>query len=308
MLTQQTSIASTSSSQSEPSQTINQPDRTFTKFLELPTEIQLQIWKEAVPDPRSILGVIHIILDFDLGKPRAILPSVRDYKHAYRIKFHFDDTTEDDSDPQYAYRHAEYLYSNTAMTTSRAPVFALLGTCQMARSETLKSYRLAIGSGILEENEPWWSPEEDMVIFTGTELEISLLPHLLFFRRAEPPPVFDSLQHVAIPAIRGLAKHLLTDFPSSRVWNMEDGWSFNFPALRSFTMLVDPASILNRKTGKVLLHEPEDKAVDVLMSYRSQDFIGHLTAFFAEDLDDGEEAPLVEVYVAGWKGKRSRRH
>ncbi|PVH75843.1 hypothetical protein DL98DRAFT_518434 [Cadophora sp. DSE1049] len=293
------------SASTESSHTLDLPTKTFTQFPFLPREIQLQIWQHAVPDPRSILGVVRIILDFDLGKPRAILPSIREFKGSYKIMHYpFTDEGEDLDLEFYEPEEAEiWRPGNTAMAISRRRVFDLLHTCPMARVTMLERYRLAVGSQIEEENKPWWVPEEDMVLFIGSDhKERATCLHWLFRTRNKPLPVFETLEHVAVKCDRGLGlyNYLVPPFPDYAV-HLEDDSLDNFPALQSFTLFMDPASILERQSGRVLLYEPKENRVDTFRGLTPAEIERSVTQGFEEVLPDDMEVPLVEVFVAGWK-------
>ncbi|KAH6701380.1 hypothetical protein BKA61DRAFT_582456 [Leptodontidium sp. MPI-SDFR-AT-0119] len=289
---------------SEPSHTIDTPTRTFFNFPELPMEIQLQIWQHAVPEIGSVLGVIRIILDFDLSKPRAILPSIREFKESYRsINYPGYDPDEDseeiyDNDDDNCSGTEEFAIwrsSNTTVAASRRPVFALLHTCRTARLATLERYRLAIGSGVEGENKPWWVPKEDMVIFASSGYRERLTwVHWLFRSRDEPLPVFESLEHLALANERNMDDYLI---PATLYGEL----LLNFPALESFTLLLDPVFVLDRQAGRVLLHEPEQTSVVAFGGFRPAEIEKRVTSAFEEEIPEDREVPLVEVFVAGWK-------
>lgn len=287
------------------SHTLNLPAKTFTKFPLLPREIQLQIWQHAVPDPRSILGVVHMILNFDLGKPRAILPSISEFKQSYKM-MHYPSMDEDE-DLDIEFYEAEdadiWRPGNIAMKISRREIFALLHTCRLARVTTLERYRLAIGSEIEEENKPWWVPEEDMVLILGSDYKMrSTFLHWLFLPRDEPLPVFETLEHMALKCDHGLGfyGYLVPPFFDD-VAHLEDDALDNFPALQSFTLFVDPGTVLERQSGRVVLYEPIQNSVDAFQGLTPAEIERNVTRGFKEILPEDMEVPLVEVFVAGWK-------
>ncbi|KAG4422218.1 hypothetical protein IFR04_004598 [Cadophora malorum] len=259
--------------------------------------------RHAVPDPRSILGVVRLILDFDLGKPRAVLPSIREYKESYKIMHYPFFSEDEDLDDEFyeTEEAATWRPSDKSMATSRRKVFDLLHTCRMARIAMLETYRLAVGSEIEEENKPWWVPEEDMVLFIGSDhRERATVLHWLFRSRKESLPVFGSLQHIAVKCEHSLTNYLVTPFMDD-VPHLEEESLDNFPALQSFTMFVDPASVLDRQSGKVLLHEPEQNPVHTFRGYKPDGIASSVAVGFEEVLPEDMELPLVEVFVAGWK-------
>ncbi|KAG4431772.1 hypothetical protein IFR05_012748 [Cadophora sp. M221] len=295
-------------SNNEPSHTVDTPTRTFSKFPELPREIQLQIWQHAVPDSASILGVVRIILDFDLSKPRALLPSIREFKESYRTMIYsvYDsyEENEDIDDDDFYQTEETMIWSpaSTSMARSRLPIFSLLHTCRMARLATLERYRLAMGSGIEGENQPWWVPEEDMVIFAGSGFRERLTwVHWLFRSRDEPLPVFESLQHFALAHERMMADYLISRPSRWREWSPRGEWLLNFPSLESFTLLLDPVYVLDRQAGRVLLHEPEQQSVESFGGVRPAEIEKRLTSAFEKDIPEDREVPLVEVFVVGWR-------
>ncbi|KAK0102213.1 hypothetical protein ONS95_005838 [Cadophora gregata] len=286
----------------ESSQTLTLPTPTFPQFPLLPREIQFKIWQHAIPDPRSILGVVRLLLDFDLSKPRAILPSIREFKAAYRtMHFPFTDEGGELDDEFYESKEAAiWRPSNADMATSRREVLNLMHACRMARLATLERYRLAVGSEIEEENKPWWDPEDDMVLFIGPDhRERSTILHWLFSSRDEPLPVFETLQHVAVTCDFTLHGYLVSPFYSDVVHLEEDSLD-NLPELQSFTMFIDPASVLERSWGKVLLYEALQKPVQLFRGLMPREIERAVTGGFKEVLPEDMELPLVEVFVAGW--------
>lgn len=295
----------------------NPPPRTFPKFSELPNEIKLQIWQHAIPDPRSIRGAICLILDFTLGKPRAILPSIQELKESY-VTLHDPDLEGADGELENTFRrwdmyeyeeHFMWRSDDDTMAESRQPVLTLLHTCRTSRLATMERYRLDIGSIIEEENQPWWVPEEDMVLVPmGDCDEYHVSIHWMFRQRNQCLPVFKTLQHVAFVADRSLVAHILPSPGNKHPWQVDQWWLNNFPALESFTLLADPGSVLDHHDGTILLHEPLDVPVPYFRGTRPSRFLPEITDVFAKVMSEGKEAPLVEMFVTTRRRpKKSKR-
>jgi hypothetical protein len=69
----------------------------FKQFARLPAEIQLMVWKYAVPDPRDILDAFVIIVNFNLNSPRAILPSPKELQEICGMFLTSSRLSEDDN-------------------------------------------------------------------------------------------------------------------------------------------------------------------------------------------------------------------
>jgi hypothetical protein len=204
-------------------------------FSELPTEIQVMVWRLLVPNPRSIRGALLFIVNLELGNPKAILPSIRDFKRASSLANPYD--VDDDDDMEEALEF--WGVDDDSMYSLRRPILSLLHTCRASRTVVLEKYRLDLVSTLPEENTTLWNPEEDMVYFPPPLKfqEARTFLYWLSLGREAPRPSLSSLQHVAFQlngeASSGLG---LNEFPEELTNVLENQWLHNFPALKSFSL------------------------------------------------------------------------
>lgn len=284
-------------------------------FSDLPKELQLLVWKYALPDPHSIPGAIILFVDFNLSQPRAILPSITEYKDAYRRastrynEVHQDDSDDEDEDP--------WDFDNSVMANHRVPIIRLMQTCKASRTVALEVFRLDLASSISEEQIQWWIPQDDMVFFAQPDSykEDRAMLYWLSQRREVKESNLSSLQHIAFRLDDNIATALdPITYRGEMVLYTEDGWLQNFPNLQSLSFFIDPVMALQsgvrEHQGKIILHEPEDVIVHRQGSLTPSEISKRVTENFEQlaKRKKGTEAPLVECFVVGvkrkWKGRR----
>jgi hypothetical protein len=277
----------------------------FKLFSELPTEIQLMVWRYLVPNPLLIHGAIPFVVDLELGSPKAILPSIGELKHSYNSVN--PDSVRDDSDDSALFywdmsnlRH--WKSGNHRMEDDRRPILSLLHTCQTSRTVALEKYRLDLVSIIPEENKPLWSPEEDIVYFPPPYKwpETRAMLHWFSRLREAPPPSLSSLRHVALQLDKELALCLeIYDFGMDFPPTMEHQWFQNFPALQSFTLFLDPCRLIgaNADNGRILLHEPEDIPIERIGYKRASRIKRIVIDMFNKLAPEDREVPWIDVFV-----------
>jgi len=246
-----------------------QYDKTFPKFPLLPKEIRLLIWKYAVPPPRHFAqdhcGVL-LIVNFELARPKVILPSPRD------LWFMFPHEGPEDA------RH----HKKSTVWEWQMGIFTLLHACRESRAVTQEEYRLDLKSAIPEENEPWWS-DEDVVYFpTGGDdrSRDAALLRWMSRKRSGRMHCLQSIHHIAMEATHAAVKAMgflaqdgsedgsevsESDLPLDRP---NDGWRFewpgNFRALESLSLMFDPGEVEGSENGSLRLYKPYDVVVQGL--------------------------------------------
>lgn len=292
-------------------------------FADLPKELQLLVWKYALPDPHEIEGAIILFVDFDLSQPRAILPQITEYKDAYhRARTRYNEVHHDDSEEE---DEAESLWGfndTHLMANHRSPVMNLLQACRASRTVALEVFRLDLASSIPEEQIPWWSPADDMVYFAQPDnyIENRAMLYWLSQRREVAQSNLSSLQHIAFRFDHNISTALdptsFADAGYDNVLYTEDGWLLNFPDLQSLSIFIDPVMALKdgvgERKGKIILHEPEDVTVHSHRGLKPSQIEESIARNFESLVKRGrgKKAPLVECFVVGvktrWK-KKTRR-
>jgi len=279
----------------DPQPTMTRAPEKFLKFSELPTEIQLLVWKHAVPNPRSILGSILFILNLDLDDVYAILPSVQDMKHAFLDDdYDFIRFLGLDSDAEYS----KLLEMLDASMTIRRAVLSLRHTCQASRGTILGTYRLDLESIIEAENTPLWTAD-DIVYFPWQESVEGLHHagiHWFFQARENPRPCLASLQHAAFL----LTHKLFRTFKLNHAATPEMPkfvWAKNFPSLQSFSLFLDPGQVGCSQGGKIFLYEPQDVPVQYMENLTPSQIAQRMIARLRQPGMQDEDVPLAEIFV-----------
>lgn len=221
----------------------------------------------------------------------------------------------------------EEKYQEAVKIMCRTPelsaVFTVFHTCRASRMVARELYRLDLDSIVEGENEPLWNPTEDLVVFLpnlgnddyvwtyqNAAHDYVRIFHWLSMDREIRPPSLTSLQHFALfnTAFRTWGFEL-SDFAETTVKNNSMQQCVkNIPSLQSVTLLLDPINIAYHVTGKILLYESEDKLVTVCRMF-PEAIVKQVTHLFNSVVEDKEDVPLVELYVAGRKATRKvRKH
>jgi hypothetical protein len=277
----------------------------FVLFHELPTEIQLLIWKLAVPDPRSLHGAITFILNLDLSKPFAILPSIQDMRKAFYSPFATHRYRQNGRDEQYNVLQ-EGL--NRSIPIWRA-VLSLLHTCRVSREIVLQTYRVDLDSIIEAENTPLWTPEDIVYFPWDRAVNIATLEALVnwfFQKREKPRPSLMSLQHAAFLFLREVARPLNLE-PWDEIH--EYVWAKNFPSLQSFSLFLDPCKVCYYcYRGKVLLYEPEEVSVEDVYNLTPAQIVHRIAEGLRQPGVKEADLLLVETFVVQVrKSKRCKK-
>lgn len=284
----------TATPEMEPQSSTTRAPGQFVKFPKLPTDIQLLVWKHAVPNPRSILGSILFILNLDLDDVYAILPSIQDIKHTFFNNYNFLRFLGLDSDAEYS-KLLEML--DASMTVWRA-VLSLHHTCRASRGTTLGTYRLDLESIIEAENTPLWTAD-DIVYFPWQESMEGLHHagiHWFFQARENPRPSLASLQHAAFLLTHKLFRTLKLNVAATP-GTPKSAWAKNFPSLQSFSLFLDPGEVGYSQSGKILLYEPQDVPVQDVENLTPSQIAQRMSARLRQPGMQDEDVPLAEVFV-----------
>ncbi len=140
-------------------------NKTFSRFPELPTELKLAIWRNAIPNPREIQSALCFVTSapdssLDLAAPRAILPSIKELREAS------DYIKEHAVWPPCSFweQYPGKYYDGDNLTAERLRVMSLFHTYRDSRNEILKIFFLNIESTVQPENAPGFDPA-DIVCF-----------------------------------------------------------------------------------------------------------------------------------------------
>jgi hypothetical protein len=281
----------------------------FTKFSLLPQEIRLLIWKYALPEPREFAtnhGGILVIVNFELARPRVIIPSPRDI--FFLLDFYGEEHTVEEMVFEWQIR-----------------VFNMLHACQESRVVALEKYRLDIKSIIPEENIPWW--DQDDVVYFPTDARIGDTARLQWMSENRPGRLhyLPSINHIAMEASHS-AMEALGFLVADALGNVPEGfetplhnylgsgwhfdWPTNFPSLKTMCLMFDPGEVGRREKGTLRLYAPHDVLVkDIGLKPSQIEERAALRLYEASQMDypDGDtriwdwSVPRVECSVMCWK-------
>jgi hypothetical protein len=232
-------------------------------------------------------------INLDLASPRAILPSISEYQQCIPT---YDIFVE--------------------LADARSPILSFLHTCRGSRRASLRTYRLDIDSIIEDENYPWWNPDDDIVYILPAwnwwETN-AILTWLTRSRKDDKPiPRLASLQHLALKVDRVFCGSFEVVRTGSRP--LEREWLRNLPSLQSLSLFFDPLGVsggqnprLQERTyGSIILWEPEDISVSDCFGLRPVQ-IERAISSHIRPLSQGQDVPLVESFVIGWRKPRKYR-
>lgn len=284
-------------------------------FSQLPKEIRLQIWKYAIPNPRetaSDLGGILVIVNFELARPRVIVPAPQDSPFV----LDFDGEEHD---------------METTISAWKSKLFNILHACHESRTAALEDYRLDLKSVIAEESIPWW--DEDDVVYFPKDAEVGDTARLQWMSRKRPGRLhyLPSIHHLALEATHSVIEALgyldmynrneMADIEAivpphqpEPEWNF--AWPVNFPALESLSLMFDPGEVGRRENGSVELYAVEDVMVRNLGHLKPSQIeeraARRLVEFSQLEEPNGDPRqydwmPEVECSVMCWKRPKARR-
>jgi hypothetical protein len=281
-------------SEGESGEGIDQESRTFTNFGNLPTEIQLMVWKYAVPNPRRIPEAILAFVNFDLENPRAILPPRRDFINMYNRNLIPPEVHEPSTEWD---------------VNARTEVIYLLHTCRNSRAAAGHIFCLDMDSTEDDWNTDLWDPATDTIylpcfLFSWPNFRFI---RWLSTRRERPSQALKSVRHVALyldnelmNAMRRIPALHADPTQSWDDWGVY--WLDNLPSLQTLNLCVDPMGFTKRTEGSLVPYESQDVPIEGIEDYpRPTEIEEEVTEFFESLLGEGIEAPLVEVSVLCWR-------
>jgi hypothetical protein len=249
------------------------PFETFPRFPDLPPELRVNIWKQALSDIDC--GEIRVIVNFDLNHPRAIIPSPRQVKD-------LADRDEEDSD-----YNGEPDFTSEAAARHRSTIPAMLHVSRESRNILLSRYCLDLYSNIPDENTRLWNLEEDILYLPSFDYEYIMGKRLrtsLF-----------SVQHLALPLARSLLARFKTELPMNPLYE----WILNLPYLKTLSLLVEPFGKYDADGGRILLYEPFNVPITRLNRYTPSK-IERLITETIKSCNPLGVSPSIEVFVMGF--------
>lgn len=253
----------------------------FTKFPLLPVEIRLKIWEHALPDPRHVAGVFIVIINFELARPRAIIPPFEWCDEVYN-----DIASEGTRDITHVYDVTNLLHASPE-----------------SRDVALRTFRLDCDSVVAEENTPWWN-EEDTLYFPGDWDEESQLKDLLYWwisqKRNSPFHHFANVRHIAMHCPNNITA------TQGGETSLDNYLLQNFPALSSISLLFDPMEFRHLTQGSIKLYEPYDVVVEQFNRTPSE-LKSIVTARLEAMARPKLEVPVVECFVMCWKKPKGQK-
>lgn len=266
-------------------------NRSFTKFARLPAEIQLMIWRYAVPDPREVDNAIPIIVNFDLQNPRAILPAPKELRELHEPGCRRFLTGESE------------LMDAPTWSMVNSPVLHLLHTCHDARSAVLNTFCLDIDAVSGVWNHHLWDPETDVLYLPVKEYAMnSIITMWLSKARERGLPGLFSARDIALRLSLSTLRQLSfrPDFASHDSANLLCA----LPALQSLRLFIDPGNISDKNEGRIALYKAED-IPGQLYQFGPSEIERRVTKILKTSRNPDLETPTVEVSVMSWKQPRT---
>ncbi len=271
----------------------------FPQFSKLPLEIQLIIWGFAVPDPRQVRNAIVVIVNYDLGAPKAIIPKPKEYREIHETMFsriaRRVGTEGLDCDP------SEY-----SLDPQKHVPFVMMQICRNSRAAVLKDFCLDIDfvNQKAERKLPW-GPDDVLYFPTlGYSFERRMALHWLSREREGPHSALATAQHIALPLERLLllaCRVFPVFFPRPGRDEWDGAWMKNIPNLKSFGLFVDPGEVSEKEVGELVLYEAEDVPIQQCSFLRPCEAEEAVQNKFKELVGEGNEAPVVDISVLCWK-------
>jgi len=270
------------------------------------------VWDFAVPDPRDIPDSILVYVNFDLNKPRAILPMNQLVEDLYR---HL--RNENNKILEHGLQPIPRAWDLTLCKT----VATLLHTSKKSRARTSQHFSLDLRPPIAAWNTTLWDLTTDMLYLPG----LACGDDLCFFcwlygeERDQPHPGLNFITHIALKA----TLETMQAFPCCRYNGRPGRWLKQFHALQQLTLCMDPEEYSKARYG----HAVPCSTNDVRLTKRSDSDLrnyddcshpntssgikGHMESFFElclEDLGplDSRVAPVVEVSTLEWEPTLSK--
>jgi hypothetical protein len=277
----------------------------FPQFPNLPTELQTKIWEYATPNPRDVPDAILVFVNFDLSRPRAILPSPEYVTRLYDdIEMEHFETAEDDPT----------LSVPVWDLTLRGDVGSLLHACHHSRVTAGQVFSLDLEESVENWNPKLWDPVNDTLYLKGlaSSRRDNVFLWWLSDSRKRPYIGFISVEHIALKLDTLLATWLLpeADIPSEYEHFGGNNWLDNLPSMQTINLCIDPLHFSKYKYGQADPYPPLDVPVRILNNFTPSQIQREVTKSLEEQIRDdrgspsprpARKAPTVEVSVLCWR-------
>jgi hypothetical protein len=277
----------------------------FPRFSKLPAEIQRTIWELAVPHPRDIPESILVFVNFDLNRPRAILPAPTSILGLYE-----DIDGRSDGEDE--------LWDLTLRTS----VLSLLHTCHNSRASAGAIFSLDVDESVEAWNAKLWDPATDTLYLPGLAFDDGdhFFQRWLADGRDQPHFGLRAATHVALKLDMSflLATKLVAedvDLRGHYFNDFQDQWLENLPSLKTLTLCIDPLRFTRYWDGHAVPYPSLDVPIYNLDNYTPSKIQEEITEMFELHLADLVDqdvprpdlgAPLVEIAVLCWRNTLSK--
>lgn len=275
---------------------------TFPRFARLPTEIQQMIWNHAVPNPRRIPNSILVFVNYDLNRPRAILPSPTS-------SLRFIGTN-----------NGSYQRQRENDKRRCKHVLSLLHTCHNSRASAGAIFSLDVGESVEAWNTKLWDPATDTLYMPGLPSGSSReFLRWLWDRRDQPQIGLKSAAHIALPLDRHFlhaTKAFAEVTPSAIYYRcVQNQWLQNLPAMETLRLCIDPRNHNKHRHGHLVPYPSLDVPVGGLNRLLPSTIRKGVTGLFEEHTADlvlrdvsrpDFKAPVVDISVLCWRKSFSK--
>ena len=274
----------------------------FPQFPDLPTEIRTKIWEYATPHPRDVPDAILVFVNFDLSRPRAILPSPEYLTGLFdKIEIQFFESEEDLPSPSFPVWDL----------TLRADVISLLHVCHHSRVTIGQLFSLDLEESVEAWNTQLWDPVNDTLYLTGLANPDGddVFLQWLSDSRQRPYMGFISVEHIALKLDTASAKWLLLEADGLPEYELfGNRWLDNLPSLQTFNLCIDPRQFSKYEYGQADPYPPLDVPVMRLNQFTPSQIQKQVANSLKERIEDDEgsprparKVPMVEVSVLCWR-------
>ncbi|KAH8817170.1 hypothetical protein F5884DRAFT_830276 [Xylogone sp. PMI_703] len=294
----------------------------FRKFPALPCELQIKIWKLAIPRIDVIGsrtgsdGILVVVLDFNFNKLRGILPSIREFKRAYQLAnpHHVDEEMD-------MYMEIPtWDYDDNTWANARRPILSLLHTCRTARSLTQEVYHLDLDSTIPNETRSFWADENVVSFYPSRQSqETRAMIYWLSQRQNRQALTFHTIRHLALhldlAGAYALGVYGDHSYPGEE-YEMGSAYSNQLlqrlPSLQRLILLIDPFyRIILTKTRReeahtMTWHKPNDGPILRMWEQRPSQIRREMAEILKLSVQEGRELPQIEVLIYGDKEVKSQ--
>jgi hypothetical protein len=276
----------------------------------------------AVPDPRDIPDSILVYVNFDLNKPRGILPRKRLVEDLYRCLGIQNEILKQFPNPEKILKHEFQPILRVWDLTLSKSVVTLLHTSKDSRARTRQLFSLDLCPPVEAWNNMPWDPTTDMLYLPGLACgdDLCFSRWLYGEERVQPRPGLKFVTHIALKA----TPKMMEAFPCWQYGNGRPGqWLKDFHALRQLSLCMDPEEYSKTSYGHAIPYSTNDVRLtkdpdsplkqydDCSHPNTSSGIKEHMESFFEVCLEDLEPlawraAPFVEVSILEWEPTLSK--